>query len=110
MPGFTLTAAATITCIHGATVKGVPSNVRVKLGGSPVLTASDVFSVVGCPFTLPSGTPHPCITVEWKQPGTKLLPAKGPLTSESVGICKAADGAPQGKAIVVPAQNNTRSR
>ena len=109
MAGHTLTAAATLTCIHGATVKAVPATTRVLLGGSPVLTATDAYSVAGCPFTLPNGTPHPCMTVEWKQPGPKLLPAKGPLTTDSVGICKAADGAPQGKVVIVPGQTRARS-
>ena len=46
-----LTTASTLMCPHGGTVTGVPSSARRSpLGGSPLVLATDTFTIAGCAF------------------------------------------------------------
>ena len=56
---------STVMCGHGGSAKIIPSAVRVTLGGVPVAVQTDVTMVAGCPFTVPPGTPMPCVPVQW---------------------------------------------
>ena len=58
-----LTAASVMMCPHGGTVIATPGSTRAS-AGTPVLRASDTFTIVGCPLP-PTGTPHPCVSVKW---------------------------------------------
>jgi hypothetical protein len=66
---------------------------------------SDTFTIAGCPFTLPSGTPHPCMTVQWVK-STLRCKAAGDfaLAQDSIGMCLAADQAPQGTVLIQSTQ------
>jgi hypothetical protein len=103
--GKLLTTGSSLTCPHGGTVSAVSSNTRTK-AGDYVLRSSDTFTIGGCAFSLPSG-PHPCMTVQWIVTAmrTKVL-GDGVLTSDSVGLCKAADQAPQGTVLI----NSTQTK
>lgn len=96
-----LDAGCTIQCPHGGRASAVSANQRVKAGGTLALLATDTFVVSGCPFTVPPGTPQPCLTIQWQAPATRVTVAQTPvLLTTSVGLCMNAFNAPQGKAIV----------
>ncbi|HET9060622.1 MAG TPA: hypothetical protein VFN61_11930 [Acidimicrobiales bacterium] len=103
--GVLLNAQASLMCPHGGTVTVVPAQTAALAGGEPVLTSADAFIVAGCPFNI-SGTPSPCVSVQWASTCTagtaSGLPA---LSTESMGLCTAATSAPQGPLeIVSPGQ------
>jgi hypothetical protein len=101
-----ITTAAMMTCPHGGTVQGTPSSPRVQAGGTPLLTASDMFVIAGCPFIL-GLVPHPCVSVQWVQPAARSTAGGNPtLTMESVGLCVAADQAVQGAVLISSTQQN----
>lgn len=102
--GTFLTASASLMCPHGGTVVCVPGTFQVRISGEPVVLKGDTFTVGGCAFMIGSN-PHPCMTVEWiatAQRSTML--DDQPLTTESVGMCKAADKAVQGPVQIVSTQ------
>ena len=109
MPGPFLTTAATIMCTHGGQATLSTANQKVKAGAA-VLLESDVHTVAGCSFSLPSG-PMPCLRIEWAAGASSVKVNGGkPLVMSSVGKCLNSAGAPQGVAIVVPGQVRARGR
>ena len=103
MGGF-LTTASTLMCPHGGTVTAIPSNTHVTLGGDPIVLATDTFMVAGCPFNIAGGA-HPCLTVDWQLPAQRSeCDGAQTLTQESVGLCKAGDGAVQGPVLIQATQ------
>jgi hypothetical protein len=65
-----------------------------------MVRSEDVFVVAGCTFNI-GVSPHPCVTVEWQSPSGRVK-AGGAyvLTTSSIGLCKAADQAPQGTVLI----------
>jgi len=103
--GKLLTTGSSLTCPHGGTVSAVSSNTRTKTGAF-VLRSSDTFTIAGCPFTV-SSVPHPCMTVRWIVTAQRTKVLGDPvLTSDSVGLCNAADQAPQGTVLI----NSTQTK
>lgn len=100
-----LTAASTLTCPHGGTVSPVPGTTAVRVAGSAILTSADSFPIAGCPFP-PSGTPHPCIQVQWAVTAMRGASGAPALTTDSVGLCTAADGAVQGQVLIQSTQSS----
>ena len=99
-----LTSSATLMCPHGGTVSAVPANTKVTLGGASIVLDSDTFTVGGCAFAI-GPTPHPCMQVQWILTAQKASAGgSSPLTTDSVGLCKAADGAVQGPVSIVATQ------
>jgi hypothetical protein len=99
-----LTASSVMMCPHGGTVQASPTSANVQIGGAPVLTASDVFIIAGCPFVI-GIVPSPCLTVQWVQPAAQSTVLGNPtLTEASVGLCIGAG--PQGPVMIVAAQPN----
>ncbi|MCU1244868.1 MAG: hypothetical protein JWN02_778 [Acidobacteria bacterium] len=94
--GNLLTTSSTLMCPHGGSVSATSSNSVAKADGSPIVRGSDTFTISGCPFVL-GNTPHPCVRVQWTVTAT-MHKAAGQLalTSDSAGLCLAADSAPQG--------------
>lgn len=103
--GKLLTVSSVMQCPHGGTVSATSSNTRTKAGGDNVLRGSDTFTIAGCPFALPNGTPHPCMTVQWIVTAMRnsVLQDKV-LTADSVGLCKASDQVPQGSVLISSTQ------
>ena len=99
-----LTTSSTLQCPLRGIVSAVPANIRVSLGGSPIVLSSDTFVIGGCAFNV-AGAPHPCLQVQWIVT-VLMATADGsqPLTTDSVGLCKAADGAPQGPVLIASTQ------
>jgi hypothetical protein len=102
--GAFLTTASTLQCPHGGMVQAACANTRAKAGGAYILRSDDTFTISGCPFNV-SGSPHPCVRVQWIVTATRNTAAGGKsLTDASVGLCMAADGAPKGTALVESTQ------
>jgi hypothetical protein len=91
-------------CPHGGQITAITSNMRTNAMGDPILTSSDTFTVAGCPFII--GTmPHPCIQVKWIVSAMRVkVSSNQALTMQSVGLCIAADQAPQGSVIMAYTQ------
>jgi hypothetical protein len=105
-----LQQGCTIQCPHGGQATVVAGNTKVKVDGAPALLPSDTFTIAGCPFTLPPGTPSPCVTIQWSAEATKAkINGTGPLLDTSVGLCKAATQAVQGPATVSGAQTKVKA-
>jgi hypothetical protein len=101
--GMLLTTSSLLMCPHGGMVTSIPSSPAVTAGGDPVVRMTDTFIVVGCPSA--PVVPHPCVLVQW-QTGAAQSTAGGaaPLTSDSVGLCQAADGSVQGVVLIQATQ------
>ncbi len=104
--GKLLNDSTSMMCPHGGTVQAVTSNTQAKAGGGFILRSSDTFTIAGCPLNI-SGSPHPCLQVEWVQTTSKNKVANDSvLSDESVGMCKAGDQAVQGTVQI----NSTQSK
>ena len=99
-----LTTSSVLMCPHGGTVSATSSNSKAKASDF-IVRPSDTFTIAGCPFTLPNGTPHPCMTVQWVK-STLRCKAAGDfaLAQDSSGMCLAADQAPQGTVLIQSTQ------
>ncbi|MGD0376460.1 MAG: hypothetical protein ABSB01_17990 [Streptosporangiaceae bacterium] len=109
MPAPLFQAGAVATCPHGGQVTTISANTRVLVSGMPVALVTDQFMVAGCVFALlPSGTPQPCVKVQWTVPTAETLVNGQPaVTALSVGLCIAANGVPNGPATVMSTQLRT---
>jgi hypothetical protein len=100
-----LNTSTQMTCPHGGTVSATSSNTSVKGGGDYVLRSSDTFTIAGCSVNI-SGSPHPCTSVQWVQPNARSTAAGDfTLSTQSTGLCIAADQAPQGTVLVSTTQS-----
>lgn len=94
----------TVQCPHGGLATPVNTNTRVRVGGAFALLADDTWVVAGCPLNV-AGAPHPCVTVEWSGAAQQVAVGGRPvLLATSTGLCKAADQAAQGPALVTGVQ------
>jgi hypothetical protein len=85
-------------------VTEVPSAPRVLLGGMPVATIADQYLIAGCLLNVAS-VPHPCVRVQWLVPAVRVKASLSPVVLQtSVGLCLAADQAPQGPPVVSATQ------
>lgn len=92
-------------CPHGGMVAHVPTNFPSELiSGELPMLLTDLYFVVGCPFSNPYSF-SPCLRVQWTMASvTKLISGVPVLTNASVGMCNAGNNAPQGAANVVSHQ------
>lgn len=66
MAGFLLHAGATVFCAHTpGQAQPVTTNARVTVGGQPIVTQSDTYSISGCGFPAMSSGAPPCATATW---------------------------------------------
>lgn len=87
MPGFLLHVGATVFCMHLGQAQPTISNPRVKVGGQPIVTQPNPYSVAGCPFNV-SGSPSPCVTAQWTTAATRVRAGGQPLLlQDSQAIC-----------------------
>jgi hypothetical protein len=95
-----LNVSSVLMCPHGGTVSIVCSNTRAKAAGDFVLRSSDTFTIAGCPLNI-SGSPHPCVSVNWIVADTRSK-AMGDFTlsQNSTGMCIAGDQVPQGTVLI----------
>jgi hypothetical protein len=100
-----LTTASTLQCPHGGMVTLVTSNATTQVNGTYAITSSDTLSIAGCPFNV-GGSPHPCTTVQWVSTDTNsTIGGNATLSESSVGLCLAADQAPQGSVMITAGQS-----
>jgi hypothetical protein len=62
MPGFVLTQAASVLCMHGGQAQPTAPLPRVLLSGQPAIGQTSVYTIAGCPLA-PSSPP--CVTATW---------------------------------------------
>jgi hypothetical protein len=109
MAGHALTKAATMQCPHGGQVQAVPSNSRAK-GDDFLLTVADTFTISGCAFTLPPGTPSPCLTVQWIVSDMRVKAGAATLSEGSSGLCMSGANVPQGPVTIVVTQQRVKTQ
>lgn len=106
--GLLIHVGAQIICTHGGQATGAPGSPRVLVGGQPVLTTADMFTVAACPFQIPVGAgtkPQPCLTIQWIVPSLRVTVGGSPaLISTGSAICKSAEQIPQGAPTVLVTQ------
>jgi hypothetical protein len=96
-----LTTASVLQCPHGGAVSAITTNVVAQAGGAYIVRSSDTFMIAGCSFTLPGPVPSPCMTVQWVTSALmNTVMSDSVLTENSVGMCLAADQAPQGPVMI----------
>lgn len=111
MAGPALTIASTLLCPHGGTVLITSASPKMAINGAALVTKNDTFTVVGCLFQQPPPTPSPCVTVEWVVTDAMSSIGGGlSLSTSSLGLCKAATGAPQGPVIIANTQPSASTR
>jgi len=107
----TLTTSAVLMCPHGASVQISSSNSRVKADGAAAALSSDTFTISGCPFTLPPGSPSPCVKVQWLVSDVRSKVNSTPtLSMASVGLCLSAAQVPQGPVVISSAQARAKTQ
>jgi hypothetical protein len=95
--GRLLNTSSTLMCPHGGSVSISTANSVAKADGACIVRGNDTFSISGCPFTLPNGSPHPCVRVQWLVTAMMHKAANELcLTADSTGLCLAGDSVPQG--------------
>lgn len=105
MPGYLLAVNSTLMCPHAGQISIVTTNSRVKLNGQPAVTQLDTYTISGCPFTLPSTTPHPCVLAKWMVVATRVkISSNFVVLKDSTALCQAVDQAPQGPPNIVVTQ------
>jgi hypothetical protein len=88
MPGYLAHVGALIQCAHAGPAQVVTTNARVKVMGQFVALQNDQYMVSGCPFTVPPGTPLPCVTIQFVVPALRVKVMGQPvILKDSVGIC-----------------------
>lgn len=105
MPGFLVHVGATAICPHAGQVTFATTNARVLVSGQPAVTLPDLFTIAGCPFTVPVPKPQPCVTGRWIVPATRVLVNGQPaILLTSTGLCQSAEQIPQGPPTVIATQ------
>jgi hypothetical protein len=76
-----------------------PASSRAQ-AGSPILRASDSFTVAGCSFNV-AGVPQPCVSISWLGTATRVKHGGDfALTEASTGLCLGPTQAPQGTVLI----------
>ncbi|HEX9803699.1 MAG TPA: hypothetical protein VGB35_10595 [Gammaproteobacteria bacterium] len=88
MPGFLLHIGATVLCMHAGQAQPAVTDPRVRAGGQPIAKQTSTYTIAGCPFTTPGGTPMPCVTAQWITSATRVRASGVPvLLQDSQAIC-----------------------
>jgi hypothetical protein len=102
--GALLNRAAQLMCPHGGKVQITTTNTKTKAGGDYVVRAGDTYLITGCPFVV-GIPPHPCVSIRWVVTAFQSKAVSDScLTTDSVGLCIAADQAVQGTVTIVNTQ------
>ena len=87
MPGYLLQQGAQVLCMHGGQAQPVTANMRVKVGGQPIVTQQDMVSISGCPF-MTGPNPMPCVTGQWVSAATRVKVGGMPvILQDSQAVC-----------------------
>lgn len=105
-----LTTASHVTCSHAGKATHVPAAPRVFVNGMPVLVQSDTNAVVGCPFTIPTSKPSPCVSIRWTVAATRVFAGgRSVLVETAVGLGVSPEQVPQGPPIAAAIQQRVRA-
>lgn len=105
---YILNTQSSAMCPHGGTVQLTSTgNSQMKVDGAYALLQTDVPTISGCPYTLPSGTPSPCLTVMWVSGAMQTKVNQVPvLLKDSTGLCIGAG--PQGTVNITNVQSKVQ--
>ena len=78
---FLLHQGAVVMCAHGGQAMPVTFEPRVTLGGQPVTTLADPYSIAGCALVPPA--PGPCVTAQWVMGATRVMAGGVPVLLQS---------------------------
>jgi uncharacterized Zn-binding protein involved in type VI secretion len=86
MPGFLLHLGATVLCMHAGQAQPTVPNLRVLVGGQPIVTQTGPYVVAGCALT---GTPNPpCATAQFVTAAVRVRSNGVPvLLQDSQAVC-----------------------
>ena len=88
MPGFLVHLGATVICTHAGQAQPTAPNPRVLVGGQPIVTQTAPYTIAGCPFVTPGGTPQPCLTGQWTTAATRVFAGGAPVVlQDSQSVC-----------------------
>lgn len=104
MPGLALTQGGSVLCLHAGQAQPVTPLPRLRMSGQPAVGLTTTYTVAGCPFTLPSGTPSPCVTATWVTTALRVRSAGIPLVvQDSSAVC-----VPNGTGLLVTFPGQSR--
>jgi uncharacterized Zn-binding protein involved in type VI secretion len=88
MGNYMLDTSSTVQCLHAGQAQAAGSSPRVKLGGQPIVTQSNSFTVSGCTMPPPNAGNGPCVTAMWTSAATRVKAGGVPvLTKDSQATC-----------------------
>jgi hypothetical protein len=88
MPGFILHENASVSCAHSGQAMATAAVQKVKVGGQAVVVQPMPWSISGCSFTTPGGTPQPCLMAQWTSAATRVKVLSMPvLLKDSQATC-----------------------
>lgn len=95
-----VTMATRIQCPHGAPGTLVTATAKVMVDNMAPLVVGDKGTIAGCPFTVPSGVPQPCVTALLTKAATKVLAENKPvLLMNPSDVCQSPAQVPQGPVV-----------
>jgi hypothetical protein len=65
MPASLLHQGATVACAHQGRAQPAASSSTVKVGGQPVVTQANGYTISGCTLPPPPNGNGPCATAQW---------------------------------------------
>jgi hypothetical protein len=102
MPGFLLHVGATVMCAHGGQAMPTAPAPRVRVSSQPVATQSAPYSVAGCPFTTPAGSPMPCVTAAFSVAALRVKADGMPVLLQDSQAVTAPNGVPLMATVTQP--------
>ena len=78
MPGPIMHLGAVVTCSHGGQALPPSPSPRVTVGGMPIATIAEPYTVAGCAFVPPAGN-GPCVTGQWTVGATRVTSLGQPV-------------------------------
>ena len=102
-----LTTLTQVQCMHGGMFQvPAPQNQQSEAVQGRVLVETDVHTAMApCGF-MRGMQPSPCVRIDWKAGAVQVtVGGAAALTRSSVGTCYAADGSPQGIALIASTQS-----
>lgn len=104
MASLALTQGAVVMCLHGGQAQATVPLPRVSLGGQAAIGQTTTYTVAGCPFTLPPGTPSPCVTASWTVVALRVKSGGIPLAlQDSTAVC-----VPNGTGLTITSPGQVR--
>ena len=95
-----VTMATRIQCPHGGPGTLATAAAKVTIDNMAPLLMGDKGTIAGCPFTVPSGVPQPCVTALLTKAAAKLLVENKPvLLMNPSDLCQSAAQVPQGPVV-----------